>query len=133
MPEYLLAEKKKGRRRGGRGGRGGSGYRSALDRERYGISGGGSRSGRGKGRGASTPKVSAHAMEPIEQTPGGDPWSEVPPEVQELLMAEMARRDATTTPAEAPAAEEKPKKRTTRKRTTKKAAEAEAEAPAEEA
>ena len=91
-------------------------------------------------------------MEPIEQTPGGDPWSEVPPEVQELLMAEMARRDTNDKPksadkpkqvaeaeaaapaedAEAPA-EEKPKKRTTRKRTTKQAAEAEAAAPAEDA
>ena len=136
VAEYLLAEKKRGgRRRAGRGGRGG-GYRSAIDRERYGVSGG-SRSGRGKSRSAGTPRVSAHAMEPIEQTPGGDPWSEVPPEVQELLMAELARRDGEET-AEAPAEEEKPKKRTTRKRTTKKAAEAEApaeetaEAPAEE-
>jgi hypothetical protein len=71
-------------------------------------------------------------MEPIEQTPGGDPWSEVPPEVQALLMAEMARREGSApaeAEAEAPAeeaAEEQPKKRTTRKRTTKKAAEAEA-------
>jgi hypothetical protein len=136
VAEYLLAEKKKGgRRRGGRGSRGG-GYRSALDRERYGVSGG-SRSARGRSRSAGTPRVSAHAMEPIEQTPGGDPWSEVPPEVQELLMAELARREGDET-AEAPAEEEKPKKRTTRKRTTKKAAEAEApadetaEAPAEE-
>ncbi len=142
VPEYMLAEqKKKGRRggRGGRGGRSGGGYRSALDRERYGYGGGGSRSGRGKGRSSGTPRVSAHAMEPIEQTPGGDPWSEVPPEVQELLMAEMARREAPAKPAapaeaaaEAPA-EEQPKTRTTRKRTTKKAAEAEAEAPAEDA
>ncbi len=136
VAEYLLAEKKKGGRGRGRGGRGGrsGGYGSALDRERYGASGGGSRSGRGKGRAASAPRASAHSMEPIEQTPGGDPWSEVPPEVQELLMAEMARRDGAPAPAdEAPAEEEKPKKRTTRKRTTKKAAPAEAEAPAEEA
>jgi uncharacterized LabA/DUF88 family protein len=131
VAEYLLTEKRKGgRRRGGRGGRG-SGYRSALDRERYGVSGG-ARSGRGRGRTGGTPRVSAHAMEPIEQTPGGDPWSEVPPEVQELLMAELARREAPAEEAaEAPAEEEKPKKRTTRRRTTKKAAEA--EAPAEEA
>ena len=102
VPEYLLSEKKQGRGRGGRGGRSGrsgrsGGYRSAIDRERYG-SGGSSYargSSRGKGRSASTPRASAQSMEPIEQTPGGDPWSEVPPEVQELLMAEVARRETT--------------------------------------
>ena len=138
VPEYLLAEKKQGRRRGGRsrGGRSGGGYRSALDRERYGVGSGSSRSGRGRGRSASTPRASAQSMEPIEQTPAGDPWSEVPPEVQELLKAELARREGAEAKAateEAPA-EEKPKKRTTRKRTTRKAAEATTdEAPAEEA
>jgi uncharacterized LabA/DUF88 family protein len=138
VPEYLLAEKKKKGRRRGRGGRGG-GYRSALERERYGVgrgSGYAAGAGRAKGRSASTPRASAQSMEPIEQTPGGDPWSEVPPEVQELLMAELARRQAGAQPEdadEAPAEEEPPKKRTTRKRTTKKAAEAEAGAPAAEA
>jgi uncharacterized LabA/DUF88 family protein len=102
VPEYLLAERRQhDRRRDGRGGRGGrpGGYRSALDRERYGV---GSRSGfaRGPGRGGKgghhvTPgRASAHAMAPIDQTPGGDPWSEVPPEVQELLRAELARRQS---------------------------------------
>jgi len=140
VPEYLQAEKKQGRRRGGRdgrSGRSGGGYRSALDRERFGASGGGSNysrsSSRSKSRPASAPRASAQSMEPIEQTPGGDPWSEVPPEVQELLKAEMARRDVTESKAQASAAEEKPKKKTTRKRTTKKPVEAEAEAPAEEA
>jgi uncharacterized LabA/DUF88 family protein len=142
VPEYLLSEKKQGRGRGGRGGRNGrsgrsGGYRSAIDRERYG-SGGSSYargSSRGQGRSASTPRASAQSMEPIEQTPGGDPWSEVPPEVQELLRAEVARRETTEAKTEAPA-EEKPKK-TTRKRTsTRKSAPAEkaaAEAPSEEA
>ena len=41
-------------------------------------------------------RASAQSMEPIEQTPGGDPWSEVPPEVQEMLRAEMARRQAAS-------------------------------------
>ncbi len=150
VPEYLLAEKKGGRsgrggRGGGRGARGGGGYRSALDRERYGMGGGSSYArgaGRGRSRSASTPRASAHSMEPIEQTRGGDPWSEVPPEVQELLMAELARRDTAAPPAkevaEAPAEEKPKRKTTTRKRTTKQAAEAEApaeevaEAPAEE-
>ena len=151
VPEYLAAEKRQGqgRRRGGRGGsrsRSGGGYGSAIDRERYGSgsrSGSSygsdySRGGRGRSsRSSSAPRASAHAMEPIEQTPGGDPWSEVPPEVQALLKAELARRDSAVPKAEAPA-EEAPKK-TTRKRTSKKAAPAEAdaaleaEAPAEEA
>jgi ribonuclease E len=97
VPEYLLTERRQqDRRRGGRGARGG-GYRSALDRERFGT---GTRPGfqRGPGRpskgvrSSGPARPSAHSMEPIEQTPGGDPWSEVPPEVQELLRAEMARR-----------------------------------------
>ncbi len=141
VPEYLLAEKRQGRRSGGgagrgrgRGGRSG-GYRSAIDRERYGTGSSFSRSsGGGKGRSASTPRASVHAMEPIEQTRGGDPWSEVPPEVQALLKAELARREGAAEPrSKAPAEEEQPKKRTTRKRPTKKAALAEAEAPVEEA
>jgi ribonuclease E len=132
VAEYLLAERDKGRRRGRRGGRGGR-YGSALDRERFGVGRAGySRSpGRGRDRAAPAPRASAHSMAPIEQTPGGDPWSEVPPEVQELLMAELARRgEAAPEPAteEAPGAEaeEKPKKRTTRRRTTKKAEDTEA-------
>jgi hypothetical protein len=154
VPEYLLAERRQqDRRRDGRSGRGGrgGGYRSALDRERFGI---GSRSGysRSGGRGNKpghqvTPgRASAHAMAPIEQTPGGDPWSEVPPEVQELLRAELARRQATgakqapetRTPADAavpprdesPAAPAKPA-RTTRRRTTSAADTATAAAAAE--
>jgi uncharacterized LabA/DUF88 family protein len=102
VPEYLLAERRQqDRRRDGRGGRGrGGGYRSALDRERYGV---GSRSGfsRGPGQGrkgghqaSPSGRAFASAMAPIEQTPSGDPWSEVPPEVQELLRAELARRQA---------------------------------------
>ena len=112
VPEYLLAEKRQQGRRPSRGGRGGSsggggrqggGYRSAIDRERYGS---GSRSSSGsRGRGdqgnrlsSPTPprRPSAMSMEPIEQTRGGDPWSEVPPEVQALLKAELARRDAVS-------------------------------------
>ena len=135
VAEYLLAEKKQGGRQGGRSGRSGrsGGYRSAIDRERYGL-GGRSSSGSGsRGRSPSAPRASAHAMEPIEQTPGGDPWSEVPPEVQELPMAELARRDSGSSSAPpapeaaATAEEEKPKQRTTRRRTTRKA---ETDAPA---
>jgi len=151
VPEYLLAERRnQDRRRGGRGR--GTNYRSAIDRERFGAgsrpgftrSPGPGRGGRG-GRPASTGRASVHAMDPIEQTPGGDPWSEVPPEVQELLRAEMARRQpsgrtpgrstssaaeaapvAETAPAAeaAPVAEEAKPKRTTRRRSTSSTAEA---------
>jgi len=73
-------------------------------------------------------------MEPIEQTPGGDPWSEVPPEVQALLKAEMARREGSSPKAEAEAPAEGPApKKTTRKRTTKASTKKSAEAPVEEA
>jgi hypothetical protein len=152
VPEYLAAEKRqaqgrggRGGRSGGRGGRSGGGYRSALDRERFGsASGSSSRAGtysRNAGRGRSdrshSPvRASAHAMDPIEQTPGGDPWSEVPPEVQALLKAEMARRESVAgkpaTEAEAPT-EDKPV-RAPRKRSTKASAStaAEAEAPTDE-
>ena len=102
VPEYLLAEKRQqDRRRGGHGGRGG-GYRSAIDRERYGsgprpaFQRGPVRPGRSPGRPVSGGRASAQAMEPIEQTPGGDPWSEVPPDVQEMLRAELARRQAAS-------------------------------------
>ncbi len=102
VPEYLLAERRQqDRRRSGRGGRTG-GYRSAIDRERYGsgprpgFQRGPARPGTGARRPVSGGRASAQSMEPIEQTPGGDPWSEVPPEVQEMLRAEMARRQAAS-------------------------------------
>ncbi len=148
VPEYLLSEKRQGSRgRGGRSGRSGrnrggsgGGYRSALDRERYG-SGSGSSFSRGSGnrggRGLSigTPRASAHSMDPIEQTPGGDPWSEVPPEVQALLKAELARREAVATKPKPPVSTETPDageapKKPTRRRSPRKAADA-AESPAE--
>jgi hypothetical protein len=123
VPEYLLAEKRQGRQRGGRGRSGGrsGGYRSAIDRERYGTSSSSSfsRSGRGRASSGQAPRASVHAMEPIEQTPGGDPWSEVPPEVQELLRAELARREGSGRTASSPDEAEAKPQRTSRKRTTK--------------
>ncbi len=159
VPEYLLSEKRQGGRggrdsRSGRSGRnrGGSpgGYRSAIDRERYGSGSGssfsrgsGNRGGRGPSMG--TPRASARSMDPIEQTPGGDPWSEVPPEVQALLKAELARREAgaakpkPSAPAEAStqatetaAAPKKPTRRTTRKPAAATEAPAEASTQATE-
>jgi uncharacterized LabA/DUF88 family protein len=144
IPEYLLAERRQqGRNRGGsnqrpgnRGAPGGrnapsAGYRSAVDRERYGRSGapstsgfgggaGGNNAGRGDrppdrnrggqqgqgGRGqapARQPRpVSAEPRERFERAErpaaSAEPWSEVPPDVQEMLRAELARRQPAGRP-----------------------------------
>jgi hypothetical protein len=119
IPEYLLAERRSqggqggrgggGGGRGGRGGRGG-GYAAAIERERYGGSRGTStsryaepsRSGQG-GRGpGSGPSGTRGGQQParggrpdrVERPPrssGGEEWSEVPPELEELLRAQMQR------------------------------------------
>jgi uncharacterized LabA/DUF88 family protein len=114
IPEYLIAEQRRGnrpvgrdgRRPGGgvpnRGGRGG-GYSAAVDRERYGRGGGG---GGGINR---YPGVSARrpeerprnddrpAIAPRQERPkGGDePWSEVPPELEAMLRAQIAAKPAS--------------------------------------
>jgi len=160
VPEYLLAERRQRGQRGQRcrtGRR--AGYQAALDRERFG------RSSMGAGYGARTPERPRgdrprggrqaprtgrpeRQQQPRSQPrPAAEqsatPWSEVPPEVEELLRAELARKQAT--PAEAantteagqtvvaagaetgaPAAT--PKRAATRRRTTKAAASAPAAA-----
>jgi len=118
IPEYLLAERRqRGTRqpRGGQRGRGrGGAYQAALERERFGRSGtggtGGSpygapagRSGRapnqgrghGGGRGGRPERTPRPYAEPRVPSGGdGDPWSEVPPELEAMLRAELARRPA---------------------------------------
>jgi uncharacterized LabA/DUF88 family protein len=104
IPEYLIAEQRRGARGGagagrGRGGpRGGrSAYVAAMERERY----GGGRStrpagidrygdpsrqgGRYGGRGPARPD-----RQPGR--PSSEPWSEVPPELEEMLRAQMSSR-----------------------------------------
>jgi hypothetical protein len=66
-------------------------------------------------------------MEPIEQTRDGDPWSEVPADVQELLKAEMARRQPSAD-ATAPTRDAPKTKGSTRKKSTTKAETADASA-----
>jgi len=110
IPEYLLAERRRGSQSGGRG-RGGQGggrgvrsaYASAVERERY-------------GRGASSSRYPEPARQPQaqpqrhrddrpvrQQQPqrGGmvrpprdsnEPWSEVPPEIEELLRAQLSAK-----------------------------------------
>ncbi len=158
IPEYLLAERRqqgrgRGRDRTGRGpgGRGQGGYRSAIDRERYGragapAAGGYNRSGgqgqgqgqgpgqgRSQGRGQQQPRPQPRQAAPVRDerpSASAEPWSEVPADVQELLRAELARRQAAggkprptaeAAPAEVTEAAEAPAK-PTRRRTTKAAA-----------
>jgi uncharacterized LabA/DUF88 family protein len=114
IPEYLLAERKRGGRgRGGRGSR--SAYASAVERERFG------RSSLRYPEPARQPQPQRRREErpqrqqPPQQHRGGgpqrgggrgsaEPWSEVPPELEELLRAQLSSRltRQAEEPAEAP-------------------------------
>ncbi len=119
IPEYLLAEQRRNRpgpglnrgRPGQRGGRGGA-YAAAVDRERYGSArpGSGSRFSepvvrQGGGRSGPPPRDNrrpAPGPAPRQERPrverGRDeePWSEVPPELEQLLRAQFAQKQART-------------------------------------
>jgi uncharacterized LabA/DUF88 family protein len=123
VPEYLLAERRQrgrqgGNRPGGRQSRGRSAYQAALDRERYGnrapqpsfggsspTQGGnrpdrnrdrGGRSGRPQQGGRTYDRAPRQDARPVTGEPrSAEPWSEVPPEVEEMLRAEMARKAPT--------------------------------------
>ncbi len=150
IPEYLLAERRqRGQRGRGRTGRR-QGYQAALDRERYGrgaSSGFGGarvterqRGERQRGRQQQRPGRGDRPQRQQERPatagrPAGArseaPWSEVPPELEELLRAELARKspsaaEAAAEPAaeaEAEAATEAPAEapKRTRRRSTKAA------------
>jgi uncharacterized LabA/DUF88 family protein len=105
IPEYLIAERNRAQsgRGGGRGPRGGrSAYAAALDRERFG--GGRSStlnrypdvSGRTGGRPepARRPERHDRPERPERRERSAEPWSEVPPEIEELLRAQMSTRPA---------------------------------------
>ena len=125
-----------GMRGGGRGGRGGS-YQAAVDRERYGRGSGGGGGGAFTGpaptrqpapprreRGGRPDRGPRPGREPAFEAPvvseGGEPWSEVPPELEQMLRAELARKGSRPAAAAAPAAETPaaPKRRATRKPAT---------------
>ena len=169
IPEYLIAERNRGRGAGtgtgarGRGGaRGGrAAYQSAVARERYGRGGGGGinrypdvseRTSRGGGggsgaaprreqRGGRDDRAAAGAPAP---RPGSE-WSEVPPELEEMLRAQLGQKAPTAAAAETVATEAvvdgaaapvtAEAATTTRRRTTRKPAAAATaeEAPAETA
>ena len=135
IPEYLLAERRRsgaGAGRGGRGqgggGRGGvrSAYASAVDRERYGSRGTSSRypepARQPQSQSQSQPprrRDDRPVRQPLPQQrrgvvtprPSGrdssEPWSEVPPELEELLRAQLSNKLSR------PAAEAAPAKATT--------------------
>jgi uncharacterized LabA/DUF88 family protein len=139
IPEYLLSERRqrgsRGRGAGARRPRGRAGaYQTALERERFGTGrnalptpayDGGRRGGRSSGsgrerpfggRGAPPPRAPREERE--HAASGGQPWSEVPPELEEQLRAELARKRSERAPAEAsaPVAEEAKPKRASRSR-----------------
>jgi uncharacterized LabA/DUF88 family protein len=114
IPEYLLAERRRSAGGGGRGGRGQGGggrgvrsaYASAVDRERYGR---GASSSSRYPEPARQPQPQRHRDDrPPRQAqpqgrrsvvgprPGGrdsaEPWSEVPPELEELLRAQLSSK-----------------------------------------
>ena len=120
IPEYLLAERRQQRgappRAGGRGGRGrGGAYQVALDRERFGRSGAPSGGGTGNFNSGPRPSRAPAPRGPRQDRPvrqdrpprqyteaprresDGSPWSEVPPELEAQLRAELARRPARDT------------------------------------
>jgi uncharacterized LabA/DUF88 family protein len=164
IPEYLIAEQRRGRQqqggRGGQGPRGGarggrSAYTAAMDRERYGRGGGGGinrypdvsgrdRTGpadrqqeRQPSRGGGRSDAGFGRQERFDRPAprSGDPWSEVPPELEEMLRAQLAQSPKGRRPEPAPqavtqapveeTAEAAPKARTTRTpRATSRAASA---------
>ena len=129
IPEYLIAERRQRDGRGGAsGGRGGasggrSGYSAAVDRERYGTgrsaptgrSGGSSRYGEPAPRsGNREPDRFRGDRPPVRLAPrvgnADEPWSEVSPELEAMLRAQIGSRPRPTAPVaprvvETPAAE----------------------------
>ena len=111
IPEYLLAERRRsgqlpqgGRGIRGRGGRGGRGaYAAALDRERYGKTGApstgwspdrGGRPDRGPRRDRRPGSFQGQSRpSSFERPPSAEPWSEVPPDLEEQIRAQLATRN----------------------------------------
>ena len=113
IPEYLLAERRQGqgRDRGrGRAGRGGS-YAAAIERERFGRGGAPrygetpragqpARGGQPSRGGDRFQRRDARSAAPVARPPRAEgrtsePWSEVPPELEEILRAQLAQKLAT--------------------------------------
>ncbi|NJD27499.1 MAG: NYN domain-containing protein, partial [Chloroflexi bacterium] len=136
IPEYLLAERRRresGRGRGGRGARGGRGsaYAAALERERYGGGRGGMVSryaepprGREPARDRREPVPQRGGGRPAPRRSGDEPWSEVPPEIEAMLRAQLgpsAPRRGTAPATEPPPAAEAEAEAATPARPTRRA------------
>ena len=104
IPEYLLSTRRGGpQAQGGQGGRGvRPGYSAAMDRERFGRGG---LNRYGEPNRASMPSPQGRPQQPRRddrpQQPvirqerpqrSDEPWSEVPPEIEQMLRAQMATR-----------------------------------------
>ena len=114
IPEYLIAEQRRGGNRGGgggggRGARGGrSAYQSAMERERYGRGGGGGGINRypdvsARPRTGPAPRDDrsySRGDRPVERPAASaprnsnEPWSDVPPELEAMLRAQVAQKPA---------------------------------------
>jgi uncharacterized LabA/DUF88 family protein len=151
IPEYLIAERNRGRSAPGAGGPRGRGnraaYAAAIDRERY---GGASRGGGGginrypdvsrrePPRDAGFPRRDRPVRQdrperqdrPAPRPAGGDPWSEVPPELEAMLRAQVSSRPRPQSPA--PGREE-PRRDVQREELPRQEAPVEASAPDTEA
>jgi uncharacterized LabA/DUF88 family protein len=101
IPEYLIAERRQRSAGGGRGGRPGRGgrsgaYSSFVERERYGRGGGGGINRypdvSGRERGGREPLPPRLDRPRSNQGASAEPWSEVPPELEALLRAQLASR-----------------------------------------
>ena len=119
IPEYLLAERRSGQARDRARGRGA--YAAAIERERYGRGGAPRygekprvgqpiRAGQPTRGGDRFPRRDARGGAPAsrpERAEGrsSEPWSEVPPELEEILRAQLAQKLAARAEAEAPAAQ----------------------------
>jgi uncharacterized LabA/DUF88 family protein len=124
IPEYLIAERRQrdsrggapGGAGGGRGARGGrSAYTAAMDRERFGRGGGGgginrypdvsARERGGRSTGPEPVQRSPRPQAPQRSSAGGstEPWSEVPPELEAMLRAQLAGKPKSSSPSPQPA------------------------------
>jgi hypothetical protein len=150
IPEYLIAEQRRGAaaNRGGRGPAGGqrgprggrAAYQSAMERERYGRGGGGGInrypdvSGRTGARPVAPRDERSFGRDrgrderprPAPSRSSSEPWSEVPPELEAMLRAQVEAKPSSQRPPDAPLRDEAtaapvgetetpaPKRRTTR-------------------
>jgi uncharacterized LabA/DUF88 family protein len=138
IPEYLIAEQRRGSRGGrpggGPGGRGGprggrAAYQSAIERERYGRGRGGginrypdvsARTGDVSGRGGERGPRGGRGFErqddrqrgPARASGSAEPWSEVPPELEAVLRAQVGQRPSARPTKLAPDAAPPPTEQT---------------------